>query len=279
MRNLIILCLFLSTSNAIAATDLEATYNYQSGETLTIVTRDKQNVRIETSPTSYMLFHNDKVYSVNQDSNGRLMVMDMDELKAVTSSGFMSLFGGGGSTANTVVYKTTYKSTGKKEEIAGYNGKVYNVEIIDSANNIQREEVVLSSHADIKTVSDGWSVIAAKMGKILGDKTAKSIEKSLKEAESAGYGGILRYGNEMRLKDVKKVSLDSSYYELPAGAQVVSLGKIPNFNLPVTQQSKAGQVVEQDAKDVGSAAKQEAKNATIDEVRDGVRDIFNSLFD
>ncbi len=45
------------------------------------------------------------------------------------------------------------------------------------------------------------------------------------------------------------------------------------------QQSQSGNVLEQDAKDVGQAAKQETKDATIDEVKEGVRSVFKSLFD
>jgi len=44
------------------------------------------------------------------------------------------------------------------------------------------------------------------------------------------------------------------------------------------QKSQAGGVLEQDAKDVGHAAKQEAKDATIDEVKDSVRGVFKSIF-
>lgn len=44
-------------------------------------------------------------------------------------------------------------------------------------------------------------------------------------------------------------------------------------------QSAVEEVVEEDAKDVGEAAHQEAKDATIDEVREGVQNVFKGLFD
>jgi len=45
------------------------------------------------------------------------------------------------------------------------------------------------------------------------------------------------------------------------------------------QKSQTGEVLKQDTKDVGQAARQETKDATIDEVREGVRSIFKSIFD
>lgn len=45
------------------------------------------------------------------------------------------------------------------------------------------------------------------------------------------------------------------------------------------QQDQAGQALEDDAKDVGQAARQETKDATVDEVQEGVRSIFKSIFD
>ncbi|MEN8211205.1 MAG: hypothetical protein ABFR31_05765 [Thermodesulfobacteriota bacterium] len=44
------------------------------------------------------------------------------------------------------------------------------------------------------------------------------------------------------------------------------------------QKSQAGGVLEEDAKDVGQAARQESKNSTIDEAKEGVRSVFKSIF-
>ena len=48
---------------------------------------------------------------------------------------------------------------------------------------------------------------------------------------------------------------------------------------PTTQEgSRVGEVLAEDAKDVGQAAKDEVKQSTIDEVREGVRSVFKDLF-
>jgi hypothetical protein len=48
---------------------------------------------------------------------------------------------------------------------------------------------------------------------------------------------------------------------------------------PQTTQSSSDYGLGQDAEDVGQAARQETKDATIDEVQEGVRTLFKSLFD
>ncbi|MCK5162293.1 MAG: hypothetical protein KAQ72_01180 [Desulfobacula sp.] len=305
MRNMLIVCLLFFASTAIAATDIVATYKYQDGSMVTIVTRDSKHVRMDTSGTSYLLLDGDKVYSVSQDDSGQWMVMDMGQMKAATSGGFTSLFGGA-ETKTQEEYSATYEKTGQKEKIAGYTGVVYNIEVMEGGNIVRRDEVVLSSHSDLKKVNEGWSAIAAKMGESMGEEMAKSLEKATKEAKEAGYGGMLRYGDEMKLHSLKKMSLNVSYYRVPPGAQYVEMGQTPNFPQQPNyneqqdqdqqqqyqdqqqayeqqdqqeQQSQAGEVLEQDAKDVGQAAKQETKDATVDEVREGVRNLFKSIFD
>ena len=62
------------------------------------------------------------------------------------------------------------------------------------------------------------------MGEFMGEKEAKSLEKATKEANAAGYGGMLRYGKEMKLESLKKQSLAASTYEIPAGAEVMDMG-------------------------------------------------------
>lgn len=45
------------------------------------------------------------------------------------------------------------------------------------------------------------------------------------------------------------------------------------------QQNRAGQMIQQDASDIGQAARQEAKDATVEEVREGVRNLFKGVFE
>jgi hypothetical protein len=296
MRNLLIVCLLFFASTAIAATDIVATYKYQDGNMVTVVTRDARHVRMDTSATSYLLLQEDKVYSVSQDDSGQWMAMDMGQMKAVTSSGFTSLFGGG-ETKTKKEYSVKYEKTGQKEKVAGYTGVVYDVEVMEGGKVVRRDEVVLSSHSDLKKVNEGWSAIASKMGEVMGEEMAKSVEQATMEAKKEGYGGMLRYGDEMKLESLKKMSLDISYYQVPPGAQYIEMGQMPNFQdqeqyqdqeqqqqyqdqeqVYDQQQNQADQPLEQDAKEVGQDARQESRDATIDEVKEGVQNLFKSIF-
>ncbi len=53
---------------------------------------------------------------------------------------------------------------------------------------------------------------------------------------------------------------------------------IENQQQPMTQNANAGQTVTDDVKDVGQAARDEAKQSTINEVRDGVNEGVRKLF-
>ncbi|MFH2092494.1 MAG: hypothetical protein ABIJ31_09035 [Pseudomonadota bacterium] len=305
MRYILAVCLLFFTTTAFAAADFVATYQYPDGNQITIVTRDAQHVRMETSPTSYMLLKENKVYSVSQDDGGQWVVMDMDQVKGLaTGGGFMSLFGGGGQEpAKEPETSAVYEKTGRKEKIAGYTGLVYNVELIENGQVVQRDEMVLSSHADLKKVNEGWTAIASKMGEIMGENVSKTIEEATKKAQEEGYGGMLRYGDEMKLASLKKMSLDLSYYQLPQGSKTVQMGAMPPATQPRMNTPKQPQVTSvpqpsvqqpvtvpqpqqqveselaKDAKDVGQAARDEAKQSAEDEVREGVRTLFKSLFD
>ncbi len=229
MRYLMIVFLIFSTSMAFAAEDIAATYKYKDGTTSTVVTRDSQHVRMNISPEDYMLLHKDTVYSVSKEDNGKWMVMDMSQMKTMSSGGISGLMAGGKTpmAAQNKEESVKYEKTGKKEQIAGYSGDVYNVKITEGGKLVRQDEMVLCSHDDLKKVNDAWMVISSKMGMLMGEQTAGSLEKAIKEAKAAGYGGMLRYGDEMKLESLKKKSLDDSTYEIPPGAEIVNLGPMP----------------------------------------------------
>ncbi len=322
MRYLFTMALLFFATTALAATDIVATYQNSDGSMITIVTRDKAHVRMDTSPTSYLLLKEKKVYSVSQDDMGQWMVMDMDQLKQInTNSSFMSLFGGGDQEAapeTETAYEANYEKTSQREKIAGYTGTVYNIEVIENGEIVRRDEVVLCTHSDLKKVNEGWMAISSTMSELMGEEMSKSMEQASKQAKEAGYGGMLRYGDEMKLSNLKKMNLSTTYYQLPEGAKMVQMGAMPqgmpstppnthppqqtptqpqdlnpvpypgqpqtipdSQTVPQPQTVPAQQTggLEQDAKDVGDAARDEAKQSTEEEVREGVRSIFKGLFD
>lgn len=267
---LVFLMIVLLQGSAFAASDLVATYKYPDGSMITLCVRDTKHIRMDTSPDSYMLFSGGKIYSVYND-DGQLQVMDMDQAMGM-ASGFKSLFGLGKDAPKSTI---KYTKTGRTETVAGYKGIVYNVTITEGENIVRQEEVVMSDHSDLKKINDGWVAIASHMGQMMGKEMAQFLEQSAEESKSSGYGGILRYGNDMKLESLQKKSLSASYYELPSTAQQVQIQQPPQQSNEYGMDDE----LKQDAKDIGSSAKSEAKDSVVDEVREGVRSVFKGLFD
>lgn len=240
-----------------AGSDIIATYKYSDGSMVTLCTRDANRVRMDTSPTSYMLLKGDKVYSVSRGDDGAWNVMDMDKLKSM--GGGFSMFGGG----STPDYDVRYEKTGKGEKVAGYSGAVYNAVVFEDGKVISRDEVVLCNHTNIKKLSEGWQAMASRMTNM-----NQAFGDSMDEARKMGYGGLLRYGSDMRLASLKVKNLDSSYYELPSGSKEVQVQQPPQ------QQETSDGTLSDDAKEIG----QDAKQATKDEIKDSIRSTISDLF-
>ena len=261
MRKLLfILCIMLLVpTSALAASDVIATYKYSDGNMVTLCTRDAEHVRMDTSATSYMLLKDGKLYSVSRDDEGKWHAMDMSQMGG-GSGGFMSMFGGGEEPKD---YDVRYEKTGKSEKIAGYQGTVYNAVVFEDGKVITREEIVLGTHSNLKKLTEGWLAVASGMKNM-----NQSFDDSIEEAKKMGYGGVLRYGNDMRLSKLQVKNLDSAYYALPSGAQHVQLPQS-------TQQSSSGDAgLSDDAKEVGM----DAKDATKDEIKSGVRGVISDIF-
>ncbi|MEF2230338.1 MAG: hypothetical protein V3571_05370 [Pseudodesulfovibrio sp.] len=238
-----------------AASDVIATYSSADGGMVTLCTRDASHVRMDTSPGSYMLLSGDKVYAVSRDDDGAWQVLDMDAMRQ--SGGVMSLFGGGGASG----YDVRYEKTGRTEKVAGYSGAVYTAVTYEDGKVVGREEVVLGAQAEIRKLTDGWTAMAARMNTM-----SRSFCDSMKEAGKTGYGGLLRYGDQMRLSRLQVKKLDNAYYELPRGAQPVRAGQAGQG------QDDAG--LSDDAKEIG----RDAKDATKDEIKEGVRSVISNIF-
>lgn len=255
---LLFLCLSLVLpGSALAASDIVATYKYSDGSVITLVTRDKDHVRMDTSPTSYMLLAGGKVYSVNCE-DGQCHAMDMG---AMMNSSLGSMFGGGGD--DETGYEVRYEKTGRSESVAGYKGAVYEAVTFENGEVINRDEMVLSNHSNIKRLTEGWIAMAEVMTQSMGD----SFDDSLDEARKMGYGGVLRVGDDMRLQKLSVKNLSSSYYKLPSTAQQVEARQAP-------QQQSNDMGLEDDAKDIGY----DAKEATKGEIKGGIRDAISDLF-
>jgi len=259
MRHLLrSLCLlFALPVCAQAASDVIATYLYSDGTTITLSTRDSRHVRMDTSPKNYSLLANGKMYSVSCE-DGQCQSMDMGTMAQMTG-GLGSLFNGG---ADPVNYTIRYEKTGKTETVAGYKGTIYNVVVSENGKVTSRDEMVLCNHADLKKLTEGWIAMAEVLSQTMGQR----FQESMSEAKKLGYGGILRYGDQMRLKTLTLKNLNAAYYELPENTQQV------DYQQP-DQRDDMG--LGNDAKEIGYDAKQSTKEEIKDSIRGAISDLFN----
>lgn len=272
MRKALAALLFVFLTASLAVADTVATYSYEDGTTIKISIRDSDHVRMDTSEKSYMLVKGEKIYSVSRDDDGKWMVMDMDQMKGMASGGLSSMFGAGNSASKT--YKAEYEKTGRKENVAGYTGEVYNVRVYEDGREISSDEVVLSSHSDLKKVNEAWVSISEKMSSMMGQSMSKAIEEASAEAKNAGYGGMLRYGDQMRLQSLEKQSFDALYYDFPSNAQQVQMGGAPSMGQPDDSYPE-----EEDYEDTDSGSDEEESSPSVEDIKQGAQKLFKGLFD
>jgi hypothetical protein len=269
-KGLLIFLLLFSTP--VLAGDIAATYQYSDGQTMTIAVRDSSNVRMDTTPDSYMLLKGKKIYVVSKDEEGNWSAMDLDQMKGM--AGMMGgMFGKKGKISD---YDMKLKDTGKTEEIAGLKGNVYNATYYENNKAVDTKEIVFCNKKEIRQINDAWIAIAAGLAQIIGQDMSQLLEKSNKLAKENNYGVMIRMGNDMKLNSLSEKSMKDSYYELPAGAEVMDI------NIPVTGtqgNNDSENTISQDAEDPGQAAKDEAGNTTkVDKVKKGAKSLFNGIF-
>jgi len=190
---------------------------------------------------------------------------------------------GGQKKVNMDDYKTTYKYTGKKETIAGYKGKIYRVEVRDKAGKLlSSDDLVLSQSKDIRRINMAMVQISSKSFGGAMSGLAKSTEEAQKQADQ--YGSVLRYGKDMKLVAVKKLSLKASHYQLPKGTKQQEIKAPKNAPKKTTAAAnekttgKKGGFFGDLFKSSEGAAKDQTKTNTTSEVKEGVNKLFNKFF-
>ena len=269
MRRFMLMFLFLFLPLNLIAADLLVTWKDGQGNLMKLAHRDDTQVRMDTQPDSYMLLTGDKIYMASKN-DGEWQVVDMDQI-----AGMAKMFGSAAVSQQDVDYKVAFAKTGKTENIAGYKGTVYIVEVRDGTNKlVQKEEVVFSKDNDVRLASQAMMVIAAKMGSKMGAAITRDMDEAMQEARENDYGGTLRYGTDMKVVSIEKGPLPDSYFQLPQGAEQMEISQPP-----ASQGGQGGGFFDQLRGDSESAAKDETRDSTVEEVRKGVRGLFKNIFE
>jgi hypothetical protein len=272
MREIILSLLVFLLSANLSSADIVATWQMKDGANTKLSVRDDKHVRIDTNEKdTYMLVKDKKVYMVRKEE-GQWTAFDMDQM-----ADMMKMFGRKNKQFNKTDFKEKYRDTGRYETIAGYKGKVFEVEYTDYQGQKKTDEMVLSKHKDVERIHKGWMVFASRMAQMLGQDSARNLDQSLKSAKMKGYGGMLRYGKDLILQRVEKPSLKISHYQLPPGVKMMdmpSMGKAGGYPAqPTTSDSMANKNEASDA-----PSDNEEQPSVVEGVRQGVKSIFKKVW-
>ena len=217
IRLSILFVVFFSCTSAWA--DISSTWQVNADQQkIKVDYRDAKNIRVQISPTHYVLLKGETLFSVN---NGAVM-----NLTAITSQ--MKQFGLGGIAPQAKgAYKKddvaiTLKKTGKTETHAGMKGAVYVVEATNpKTGKKMQQEIVLRKDQELLSFQKAMMRFAeTSMGSF-----GMSIDKDMNDAlgqQVISNHAVLRYGKDIALLSISKRTLDDSLFTLPKSAQVSS---------------------------------------------------------
>ncbi len=266
-RIVLTLLLSLLFANSIWAGDMVATWETEDNHLLKLSYRDDSHIRLEISPDGYLLLLDGKTYSLNRDDN-QWNAIDMDQM-----SGMLAGLREAGKEISPEEAQTeaiALKDSGKTEVVAGYKGKVYLMEEEQSDGSLREVEVVMSTHADIKKVNQGWMALSTNMSKIVGEDIAQDLEEAYSEMRKEKYGGLLRYSDGFKLVSVEKKSLSEDYFKLPKGVKMIQMPKMSiQAAQDATPLSETDEAVNE-AQDSTSPSK-ESSHAPADDIKEEVK--------
>ncbi len=113
------------------------------------------------------------------------------------------------------------RDTGRKETVAGYAGKVFELSVGDNTS-----EIVLTDNADVLALTNGWRMLALKLARSLGPEQSAQLQQALTKIPQQGMGGLLRQGNDLTLVALNK-NASANDVDFPANTQT-----LPKFNIP-----------------------------------------------
>ena len=199
--------------------EVTGVYEIANGKTMELSYKDSEHIRMSMPGGQFMLVNGDKTYMVRQQ-NGQWVAMDLAAMGKMMQQmrqqgGKKSAPGKQGSS------DAEFRDTGRTETIAGYEGSVYEV----TANG-ETNEIVLSDHEDIVALSRGWVQFTGNMSKQMGAMNEQMQDDLLSKSDIDERGGILRVGNDMRVKSVSTDNKGADFYELPQGTRVQDMSNM-----------------------------------------------------
>lgn len=196
--------------------DLTALFDTQQGPGVSIEYRDAQNFRINLDAETWQLVRSGRVYLIasNEGEQEVIPVSDVGEqLSAMGMSGMAQRVLG--AQAQGLPDSVSFRSLGRQETVAGYTGTVYAV-TTRGAQGESTTEAVLSNDAELATVQESLLSIAEQAMSMLGYDAGTRESRLVREVRAQNLGAVLRYGTELKLREVRREPIAEARLAVPA---------------------------------------------------------------
>lgn len=190
--------------------DITAVYAMVGGDQLRVEYRDADNFRVGMGADHYQLMVGGHLYAVVE---GQLIDVESvsRQIRAVGADTFLA--GLLGDATSDVPTDVSVRPLGRQETVAGYKGEVYEV-LARTSNGEQRAELVVADNAELKAVQDALMKVAKDAVAAVG-ANASPYAKPLEQVEQQRLGGLLRYGEDLRLVSLDHTPIAAGRIELP----------------------------------------------------------------
>ncbi len=193
-----------------AFADVIAVYAMAGGDRLQVEYRDGANFRVGMDAGNYQLMLDGRLYAVAQGQ-----VIDIEkvtrQIRAVGADTFLA--GLLGNATSDVPTDVSMRPLGRRETVAGHDGEVYEA-VARTSNGEQRAELVVSDDPQLKAVQDALLKVARDTVSAVG-ADASVYARPLQQVEQQGLGGVLRYGEELRLVSLEQGPIAPGRIALP----------------------------------------------------------------
>ena len=190
--------------------DITAVYAMAGGDELRVEYRDAGNFRVGTDADHYQLMLDGHLYAVAQGQ-----VIDVEkisrQIRAVGADTFLA--GLLGDATSDVPTDVSMRPVGRQETVAGYRGEVYEA-LTRTSNGEQRAELVVADDAELQAVQDALMKVAKDAVAAVG-ANASPYAKPLEQVEQQRLGGLLRYGEDLRLVSLDRAPIATGRLALP----------------------------------------------------------------
>ena len=229
MKKCFAACLLMLTTLNAAYAGTISRWNLPDGKMFTLIYEDKQHIRIELGEGHQVLINGAKSHLVTRQGSQRI-AMDLANMGgALEAFGGLMMQNAQQRMDQFKGSKVQFKKTDRIERIGGYRGEVYQVNLISSKGN-ETHEIVVSNHPDILALQDIFLELSKQASKVLpNNQGLGSMNYFSRQAKSVGIGGVLRYGSDLTLREVKKKKLAPATFQLPPGVTLITLPVFPSM--------------------------------------------------